>query len=114
MFAVTQTSYDSSDETQFVSTTYYATEEEAEKGACYVILDNFHLELIDSNEDVEYPWQIEFAKHLKNGEYLAAFNDWVDWRNTGGYSVYDDGSFEISIEEVTLSEPVKFPELKIG
>lgn len=114
MFAVTETSYDSSDETQFCFSLYYATEEEAEKGACYQILDHFNLQLIDSNEDVDYPWQIEFAKHLKSGQYLAAFSCWVNWRNSGDYSVYDDGSFEVSIEEVTLSKSVEFPELKIG
>lgn len=114
MFSVIETSYDTSDETQFVSSTYYSTEDEANKAACYIILDRFNLELIDSNENVEYPWQIEFAKHLKKGEYVEAINAWGDWRNSGDYSVHDDGSFEVSIEEVTISKPKKFPKLKIG
>jgi hypothetical protein len=114
MFAVTQTSYDSSDETQYAVSFYYETEEEANKGCCFVILDHFHLELVDSNEDVDYPWQIEFAKHLKKGEYVEAINTWCDWRSSGDYSVYDDGTFEVSIEEVAVSKPKKFPELKIG
>ena len=114
MFSTTETSYDSSDETQFVATWFFSDIEKAQKHMCSRIADRFGLEFFDSNEDVDYPWQIQFARLVKKEQYFEAFQVWEKWRNRAGYSVYDDGSFEIQVEEVALNEPEEIPELKIG